>query len=322
MSVSAVLVGMLVLSSALAPLAADAEQGPPTARIGVLGNRPNPWTDALRQQLRELGWVEGRNLVVEYRWAEGKFERLPELAADLVRLKVDLVVAQSSMYVEAARKVTSTTPIVFSIHADPIGSGHVASLAHPGGMITGVAQLQTELLAKGLQLLKEAVPTARRVAVLWNPDTPSHVPGLRAVEATEASLGLTLVKVAARNAPEFEGAFATMTGARASAVLVLTSPGFDGRRLADLALKHRLPSMFGFKEAVEAGGLLSYGANYTDAFRRAATYIDRILKGARPADLPVEQVTTFELAVNLKTGKTLGLTLPQSLLLRATDLIQ
>jgi putative ABC transport system substrate-binding protein len=314
----------------LAPaLAAEAQQAGKVYRIGFLGNSgstPNGarFVEAFRLGLREHGWIEGQNIVIEYRWAEGNLERLPALAAELVRLKVDLIVAASSTFVQPAKDATSTIPIVFSVHADPVGTRHVASLAHPGGNITGLATLQTDLGAKGLELLNATVPAAKRVAVLWNPSTPSHVPGLKAVEDAARALRLQLQSVGVRSPGELEGAFAVMERERAGALLVLTSPlsASEGRRLADLALRHRLPTMFERRENVESGGLMSYGADFPDMFRRSAAYVDKILRGAKPADLPVEQPTKFELVINLKTAKALGLTIPPSLLLRADAVIQ
>lgn len=312
-----------------APLAAQAQQTGKVYRIGFLGNtRSTPEflvaLEAFRQGLRERGWVEGQNILIEYRWAEGKFDRLPELAAELVRLKVDLIFAQSSIYVEAARKATLTIPIVFSTHADPVGSGHVASLGRPGGNITGLALVQTEVSAKSLELLKEAVPRATRLAVLWHPATPSHGPGVKAVEAAASVLGVRVQSLPVRGPEDFEGAFSAMARERADALLVIAASMFYGaqRQLGDLAMKYRLPTMFGARGNAEAGGLLSYAANYVDLFRRSAAYVDKILKGAKPTDLPVEQATRFELVVNLKTAKALGLTIPQSVLLRADEVIR
>ncbi len=314
-------VGLLV-----APLAADA-QTKKVARIGYLGTTPTGQEanlEAFRQGLRDHGWIEGRNIVIEYRWAQAKFERLPELATELVRLKVDLIVAPTSLNVQAVKQATSTIPIVFPVHSDPIGAGHIASLARPGGNITGLTQVQSELDAKGLELLKETVPEVTRVAVLWAPDWPAHGPVLKAVEATARTLGLQLQTLAPRSAAEFESAFSAMVREHAGALRVLSAPLYfaERRQLADLALKHRLPAMFGPREYAEAGGLMSYGANLRDMFRRAAAYVDKILKGAKPADLPVEQPTKFELVINLKTAKALGLTIPQSVLIRADEVIQ
>jgi putative ABC transport system substrate-binding protein len=280
--------------------------------------------EAFRQGLRDLGWVEGQNIIVEYRWAEGRFDRLPDLMAELVHLKVDLIVAPTSIYTGAARRATSTIPIVFVSHADPIGSGHVASLARPGANATGLTIIMSETMAKSLELLKATIPGLTRVAVIWDPATPSHIPGLKAVEAVGRTLDLRLQPLAVRSATEFDSAFSAIVRERAGAVLVLSTPLYMGesKRLAELALTHKLPTMFGPREHVEAGGLLSYGPDRADLYRRAAAYVDKILKGANPADLPVQQATKFELVVNLKTAKALGLTIPQSALLRADEVIQ
>jgi putative ABC transport system substrate-binding protein len=262
--------------------------------------------------------------LIEFRGAEGNYARLPELAADLVRLRVDLIVARSSQFVQPAKAATSSIPIVFVVHADPVGTGHVASLARPGGNITGLANLQTDLAPKELELLSSTVPMAKRIAVLWNPDTPSHTPVLKAVEEAGRTLRMQLQPAAARTAAELEGAFGAMARARAQAVLVIGSPTFIAarQRVAELAITHLLPTMFQTKEAVEAGGLMSYGPNFEDLYRRGAVYVDKILKGAKPADLPVQQATTFELVINLKTARALGLTIPQSVLARADQIIE
>jgi putative ABC transport system substrate-binding protein len=318
---------MLTLSLLAAPHTAEAQQAGKVYRVGFLWDSPTVWPSALegfRRGLRDLGWVEGQNIVVEHRWAEGRFDRLHDLAEELIRLKVDVIVAPTSIYTEATRRVTSTIPIVFAVHADPISSGHVASLARPGGHITGLSLMMTETNAKGLELLKEAVPGLARVAVLWNPATPSHGPGLHAVEVTGRALGLQMQALGVRSAMEFDSAFAAMIRERAEGVLVLSTPLFIGeaRRLADLAMEHKLPALFGPRAHAEAGGLLSYGPDRTDLFRRAAIYVDKILKGANPADLPVEQPVKFELVINLKTANTLGLTIPPALLFQATEVIQ
>jgi len=310
-----------------APLAAGAQQAGKVYRIGFLWDTPAVWPHALeafRQGLRDLGWVEGKNVAIEYRWAEGRFDRLPGLVEELVRLKVDVIVAPTSIYAGAAKRATSTIPIVFASHADPIGTGHVASLARPGGNITGLTVLMSETMAKSLELLKGAIPGLTRVAVIWDPATPSHKPGLKAVEAAGQALGLRLQTLAVRSATEFDSAFSAIVQERAGAVLVLSTPLFMGgaKRLAELALTHKLPTMFGPREHVEAGGLLSYSPDRADLYRRAAAYVDKILKGANPADLPVQQATKFELVINLKTAKALGLTIPQSLLVRADEVIQ
>ena len=310
----------------LASLDAAAQQAGKVYRIGFLWDTPAVWPHALeafRHGLRDLGWVEGQNIVVEYRWTEGRFDRLPSLVEELVRLKVDLIVAPTSIYTGAAKRATSTIPIVFASHADPIGSGHVVSLARPGTNATGLTIVMSETMAKSLELLKGAVPGLMRVAVIWDPATPSHAPGLKAVEATGRALGLRLQPLAVRSVTEFDSAFSAIVQERAGAVLVLSTPLFMGgaKRLAELALTHKLPTMFGPREHVEAGGLMSYSPDRADLYRRAAIYVDKILKGANPADLPVQQATKFELVINLKTARAIGLTIPQSLLVRADQII-
>ena len=324
--------GFLALASGsllAASLAAEAQQPGKVYRVGILTNKASDPAEArlwqaFRSGLRERGWIEGQNIVIEFRAAEGNTARLPELAADLVRLKVDLIVARASIFVKPAKEATSSIPIVFLTHADPVGTGHVASLARPGGNITGLAMLMTDLAPKGLELLISAVPVAQRIAVLWNPDTPSHTPALKAVEDAGRPLRVQLQAVGVRTAGELEGAFAAMARARAQAVLVLGTAIFlaERQRVAELAIKHRLPTMSMIKDVVEAGGLMSYSPNWDDLYRRGAIYVDKILKGAKPADLPVEQATTFELVINLKTAKALGLTIPPSLLLRADQVIE
>ena len=322
-------IGALASALLATPLAADAQQAGKVYRIGILTNKASDPAEArlwqaFRSGLRERGWIEGQNILIEFRAAEGNTGRLPELAADLVRLKVDLIVARSSIFVQPAKEATSSIPIVFVVHADPVGTGHVASLARPGGNITGLAVLMTDLAPKGLELLVSAVPMAKRIAVLWNPDTPSHTPALKALEDAGRTLRVQLQAVGVRTAPELEGAFAAMARARAQAVVVLGTAIFlaERQRVAELAIKHRLPTMSNLKDVVEAGGLMSYSPNWDDLFRRGAIYVDKILKGAKPADLPVEQATKFELVINLKTAKALGLTIPASLLQRADQVIE
>ncbi len=320
------LVGTSVMLLAT-PLPAEAQKAGKVYRIGFLWDSPAVWPHALegfRQGLRDLGWVEGQNIVVEYRWAEGRFDRLPGLAEELVRLKVDVIVAPTSIYTGAAKRATSTIPIVFASHADPIGSGHVANLARPGANITGLTIIMSETMAKSLELLKAAVPGLARVAVVWDPATPSHGPGVKAVEATSQALGLRLQTLAVRSATEFDSTFAAISHERSGGLLVLSTPLFMGgaRRLAELAMTYKLPTMFGPREHAEAGGLLSYGPDREDLYRRAAAYVDKILKGAKPGDLPVQQATKFELVINLKTAKALGLTIAPSLLGRADEIIQ
>jgi putative ABC transport system substrate-binding protein len=317
---------VLMLTLLATPLAAEAQQSGKVYRIGFLWDTPAVWPHALqafRQGLHDLGWVEGQNIVIEYRWAEGRFERLPGLVEELVRLKVDVIVAPTSIYTGAAKRATSTIPIVFASHADPIGSGHVGSLARPGTNATGLTIVMSETMAKSLELLKATVSGLTRVAVVWDPATPSHRPGLKAVEDMGRALGLRLQALAVRSAAEFDSAFAAIVQERAGAVLVLSTPLFMGgaKRLAELALTHKLPTMFGSREHVEAGGLLSYSPDRADLYRRAASYVDKILKGASPADLPVQQATKFELVINLKTAKALGLRIPPLVLARADEVI-
>jgi putative ABC transport system substrate-binding protein len=310
------------------PLAVEAQPTAKVFRIGVLGVKASDPVEVrrlqtFRQGLRELGWIEGKNIVLEYRWTDGDSGRLPHLAADLVRLNVDLILARSSIFVQPVKEATSSIPIVFVLHADPVGLGHVASLARPGGNITGLAILQTELGPKQLQLLTTVVPDAKRIAVVWDPNTPSHTPGLKAIQEAARALRVQLQAVGVRIGAELEGAFSVMARARAQAVLVLASADFtvERYRLAELAMGYRLPAMFGVKDHAEAGGLMSYAADFDDLFRRSASYVDKILKGTKPADLPVEQAAKFELIINLKTAKALGLSIPPSVLGRADQVI-
>jgi len=312
------------------PLAAEAQQAAKVARIGYLA--PNlaasPHNhEAFRQGLRDLGYVEGRNLVIEYRDAEGKLERLPALAAELVALKVDVIVAPNTPAAVPAKQATKTIPIVFAVAGDPVGSGLVTSLARPGGNVTGLSNLALELVGKCLELLTRAVPGVSRIAVLWHPGVfPERTEKdlLKGAEVAARALGVRLQFVEARGPADFNRAFSDMTRARAGALTVLPSNMFisERRRLVDLAAKNRLPAVYPWKEFVDAGGLMAYGPNYDDLFRRAATYVDKILRGAKPGDLPVEQPTKFELVINLKTAKALGLTIPRSLLLNADEVIQ
>ena len=314
-------------ATAMWPLAARAQQAGNLPRIGYLGFGPASAYDtrleALRAGLRDLGHVEGKNIIIEFRWAD-RVDQLPELAAELVRMKVDVIFANSSTLVEPARQATQTIPIVFSNHADPVGIGHVASLPRPGGNITGLSMLLTDLVAKELEILSEALPQAKQIGVLWNPTTPSHTPAVRAVEDAAKKLGIRLVLVPGRVARDFDAAFGTMVQEGAAGFLVVPSPLSTSYRtkLAELALKNRLPAMYGHKDYVEAGGLMSYGADIVDLNRRAAVYIDKILKGTKPADLPVEQASKYQLAINLKTAKALGLTIPPMLLARADEVIE
>jgi putative ABC transport system substrate-binding protein len=308
-------------------LTAEAQSDGKVYRIGFLWDSPAVFPEsieAFRQGLRELGYVEGRNLTIEYRWAEGKPERMRGLAEELVRLKVDVIVAPSSIYTGAAKRATSTIPIVFMSHADPLRSGHVASLARPGGNATGLTIMMTETNVKSLELFKQALPTLARVAVVWDPATPSHGPGLKAVETAGPSLGLRILSVPVRSASEYESAFSTMVREHADGVLVLATPLFiaGAKPLADLALRYQLPSLFGPKHNVEAGGLMCYSPRRADLYYRGAVFVDKILKGARPADLPVEQATRFELVINMRTAKALGVTIAPSVLTRADELLE
>jgi ABC-type uncharacterized transport system substrate-binding protein len=320
---------LLAVTLVAAALAADAQPAGKVHRMGYLASSSpasaQPLLEAFRQGLGELGWVEGQNLVVEYRFAEGQHDRLPELAAELVRLKVDLIAAGPTPPALAARNATRTIPIVMTAVGDPVRLGLVTSLARPGGNVTGVSfDVGLEVFAKGLELLKESVPKLRRVAILSNPANPAQAVAVRDVTAAARSLGLQLRVVETRGPDAFDSAFAVMASDRVQALLVLTDPVFHihRARLADLATRYRLPSMYAVKESVEAGGLMSYGPSLVAAFRRAAIFVDKIFKGARPGDLPVEQPTTFELVINLKTAKALGLTVPPSLVQRADQIIQ
>jgi putative tryptophan/tyrosine transport system substrate-binding protein len=309
------------------PLTARAQQAAKVARIGYLRHGTAAANadrvEALRAGLRQLDYVEGKNLAIEFRWAES-VDQLPQFAAELVRMNVNVIFAPSSTEVEPARQATKTIPIVFAAHADPVGIGHVASLPRPGGNITGLTMLMTDLAAKELEILKEAVPQATRIGVLWNPTTPSHPPAIAAVKGASEKLGVSLWMVPARSAEDFDGALASMVAERVGAFLALGSPLIISARaqLAELAVKYWLPSMFALREPVEAGGLMSYAADLNDLARRAAAYIDKILKGAKPADLPVEQASKYELVVNLKTAKAIGLSLSEAFLLRADKTIE
>jgi ABC-type uncharacterized transport system substrate-binding protein len=319
---------VLAVSLILAPLAAEAQQAPKEPRIGYLSagalTTAPTFENAFRQGLRELGYVEGRNIAIEYRWAEGKYERLLELAAELVRLKVDVILAVTTPAAQAAKAATRTIPIVFTLVADPVASGLVASLARPGGNITGLPSISSEIIGKQLELLKETVPGVSRVVVLQNPDASSHAFMVREAAGAARALGVQLRVLGARSPNALDAAFTAITAERADALLVLADPFFRTHRarIADFAAKSRLPSLSGEREQTEVGGLMSYGPSRLDLFQRAATYVDKILKGAKPAELPVEQPTKFELVINLKTAKVLGLTIPQSILLRADQVIE
>jgi putative ABC transport system substrate-binding protein len=281
------------------------------------------WLEAFRQGLRELGYVEGQNIAIEPRWTEGKDDRLPALAADLVRSKVDVIVAETGAATRAAQEATRTIPIVMSLVNDPVGSGLVASLARPGGNVTGLTIMSPDLVGKQLELLKAVVPKVSRVAILRHPDNPASAAQLREAEGAAQALGVRLQTLEARSPQEIDGAFAAMTRERAGSLLIIPDTLFwsQRRQIVELAVKRRLPSMRIGEAYAEAGGLMSYGPSYLDLERRAATFVDRILKGANPADLPVAQPTKFELVINLKTAKAIGLTIPQPLLQRADRII-
>jgi putative tryptophan/tyrosine transport system substrate-binding protein len=322
---------MLALALVVASLATEAQQPKNVHRIGTLsalGTTPgrNPFVEAFLEGRRALGYVEGQHFVLEYRGAEGQFEGFPDLAAELVRLKVEGIVAQGTPAALAAKHATTTIPIVMVGVGDPVGSGLVASLARPGGNITGLSNLSPELVRKQLEFLKDVRPTVSRVAVLWNPANPASHLMVRAADVAAQALGvqLHLVEARGRGPDAFDSAFAAMTNAHADALLVLADNIFfeHRRRLAELAAMSHLPTMYQGREHVEAGGLISYAASVPDVWRHGATYVDKILKGAKPADLPVEQPTRFELVINLKTAQALGITMPPSLLLLADEVIR
>jgi ABC-type uncharacterized transport system substrate-binding protein len=313
-----------------APLGAEAEQAVRVARIGYLtGNlAAGPHLhEAFRRGLRDLGYVEGRNVVIEVRDAEGKFERLPALAAELVALKVDVTVARGPPHALAAKQATTTLPIVFCAAPDPVETGLVTSLARPGGNVTGLSMLTPELVGKRLELLTQAVSAVSRVAVLWQPGAFGDTREkdlLKETEVVARALGVRLQFVEARGPADFDRAFSDMATARAGALIVVGSSMFfnERRRLVDLAAKNRVPAVFPLREYGDAGGLLVYGPNLADLYRRAATYVDKILKGAKPADLPVEQPTKFELIINLRSAKALGLEVPSLLIAQADEVIE
>ena len=310
-----------------APLAAEGQQQVgKLSRIGVLMNLYSPDAhppQALRQRLRDLGYVEGQNLVIDWRYQLGGTDRLAALAAELVRLKPDVIVADVTVAIRAAMQATSTIPIVMASSADAVGGGLVTSLGRPGGNVTGVTTMLAEMSAKRLQLLKEVAPNVSRVAVLWDPAIPWHRALLKEVEAAAPALRLQPVVIAVRNRDDLGDAFSEMTKGRVDAVFVshTMTPRARGQMI-DLAAKRRMPTMFMDRDYVAAGGLMSYGSNFSEEFRHAAEYVDKILKGAKPGDLPVEQPTKFELVINLKTAKALGVTIPASLLSRADEVIQ
>jgi len=312
-----------------APRAAEAEQAGKVYRIGVLdgsesdAGRQVRW-NAFHQRMRELGYVDGQNVSFERRWAQTDLDRVQKLAAELVGLKVDIIVVGGTVAALAAKKATSTIPIVMTSVADPVAVGLVASLRQPGGNITGMTSIFVELAGKRVELLKTVAPRASRIAILWDGASPGARLGVQETEAAAKTVGLTIQSVAVRSPAEFEVAFATVVRDRAGALVISGSSIFFPHRkqVAELAVKHRLPTVASGCEYVEAGILVGYGPDYPDLYRRAAVFVDKILKGAKPGDLPVEQPTKFELVINLKTAKALGLTIPQSLLGRADQVIE
>jgi putative tryptophan/tyrosine transport system substrate-binding protein len=318
---------MLVGAAVARPVQLRAQMQEKIARLGFLGfGRPSAWSSqiaAFRAGLRDLGYVEGKNVVIEFRWAQS-VDQLPELAIQLVRMNIDVIIAPASTEVEPARQATKTIPIVFVQHADPVGLGHVASLARPGGNITGMSMVLPEIAVKALQIFKDFAPSAVRIGVLWNPTTPSHIKVLKALGAAAEKIDIQLLEAPVRTVADFEGAFSMMVAKRADGFLVPSSPLTNSARapLADLELKYRLPGIFVNKENVEAGGLMSYGADFDYMYRRAALFVAKILKGEKAADLPVEQASKYELVINLKTAKAIDVTVPPTLLARADEVIE
>jgi putative tryptophan/tyrosine transport system substrate-binding protein len=319
---------VLMLSILVAPLAAEAQPPTHVHRIGYLlgtTREQEAFLETFLEAMRALGYVEGQNLVMEYRAADGHYERFPVLAAELVRLQVDVLLTVLTPAALALKQATTTIPIVMLGVADPVGSGLVASLAHPGGNITGVTSLAPDLVGKQLEFLKDVLPTVSRVAVLWNPANPVSVLQVREADVAAQRLGVQLHRVEARGPEAFDSAFAAMTRAHAGALLVTADGGMffqHRRRLVELAATSHLPTMHNIRPFVEAGGLMAYGPSTPDLRRRAAVLVDKILKGAKPADLPVEQPAKFDLAINLKTAQALGITMPPSLLLLADEVIR
>ena len=318
----------LLLAVSLGTAAAQSSEKVP--RVGYIspGSSSNPIRlrrfEAFRQGLRELGYVEGQNIVLEPRWAEGQHARYPTLAADLVRLKAGVIVAVGGVATQAAQQATRTIPIVMSVVIDPVGSGLVASLARPGGNVTGLSLMAPDLVGKQLEVLKEVVPKVSRVALLWNPDNPGSAPQLREAEIAARALGVRLQTLKARTPQEIDGAFAAMTREQPDALVVLLDGIFTNqvKQIAERAAKRRLPSTYGVHEYAEAGGLVVYSPSLLDLERRATTFVDKILKGAKPGDLPVEQPSKFELIINIRTAQAFGLTIPPALLLRADRVIE
>lgn len=325
------LLALLALSSLAMPLRALAQQSNRIYRVGFLyaRSRPTPsspdvYLDAFVQKMRALGYVEGRNLAIEWRFADGDYERHPGHAAELARMKVDVIVTHSLPSTLAAQRTTSTIPIVFTAMADPVGGGVVKSLARPEGNVTGLSQMSVDVSPKQVELLASIIPKLSRISFLMNPLTPIHPAILKRTQAAAQLIGARVLPVEAGNPEEIERGFVTMAGWHAEAVIVPTDAIFVGQRrqIVQLALKNRMPTMFPNAQFAETGGLLSYGQDLVDFYRRAAGYVDKILKGAKPSDLPIEQPTIFELVLNLNTAKLLGIKIPQSVLIRADRVIE
>ena len=326
--IAKILIWLLITFSLATASLAEAQQPKKVPQVGILmpvsSTVAAPNIEAFRQGLRERGYVEGQNIALESRFADGKVEPLPTLAAELVRLNVDIIVTWGTPAIQAAKRATSTIPIVMAAATDPVETGLIASLARPGGNVTGVNSGGAEVAGKRLELLKEVVPRATRMAVLWNPDNRANEIVVAHTKAAAEALGLRLELQEVRDPGGFDSAFAAMTRQRAGALNVLHEVLFlqHGKRLVDLAAKNRLAAIYGRREYVDAGGLMAHGVNFQDNFRRAATYVDKILKGTRPADLPVEQPMKFELVINLKAAKQIGLTIPPNVLARADKVIK
>jgi putative ABC transport system substrate-binding protein len=319
---------LLTVAALATPLAADAQPAVKVPRIGALSGGTAASAaaryEAFRQGLRELGYAEGQNIAIEYRYAEGKTERLRDLAAELARLKVDLILTSGDLQIRAAKQASQTIPIVVALSGDLVGPGYVASLARPGGNITGLTTLVAELSGKRLELLKAGFPTIARVAFLWNPDNTVNAVSLKETEVVAQTLGVQLLSLGVRRGDDLESAFREALRGRANALIAVgdTMLLTYRERIVDFAAMNRLPAMYGNQDYMDVGGLMFYGPDVADMYRRAAAYVDKILKGAKPGDLPIEQPKKVELMINLKTARALGLTIPQSLLLRADQVIQ
>ncbi len=319
---------IITLGILLGSLAAQAQQTGSMYRIGFLGNSTAALEANLvgpfREGLRDLGYVEGRNVLIEYRWAEGKYDRFPALIGELLALKVAVIVTAGTPATLAVKKATTSVPLVMTAVGDPVGTGIVPSLSHPGGNITGLTAISTEMDAKRLELLREVVPSVSYIALLWNAASPLQVLAEKQVQAAAQVLRMRVLSLGVKTEEEIKSALAVMARERPDALLVLADRLLLHHRalIMDFATRHRLPGVHAYRELVEAGGLMSFGPSYADMHKRAAYFVDRILKGAKPGDLPVERPRTFELVINLKVAKALGLTIPQSVLLRGTEIIQ